>query len=194
MITQKDKAIIQELAKETAQIAALPVQEEKRKLWRSLNGLKPRRPMVMIDQICWTEIDDDLLKMRCENEECRYYEMRLRRNLYQWKNFCADFVLEPFILVPKATGNTGFGIELQEETLVSDPNNPVVAHRWIDILKNDESVQIFAHSRADFYQFQSADKPPLKLKISLAAKSAVRRHGDNRSERLSIKNRADLPP
>ena len=85
---QKDRAVIRELAKEIAEIAALPVQEEKRALWRALNGLKPKRPMVMIDQVCWEEIDyDNSLTLRCEGPELRGYENTLRRTLFQWKNF-----------------------------------------------------------------------------------------------------------
>ena len=45
-LTKQDTAIIRELAAEVAEIAALPVQEEKRALWRGLNALEPLRPMV----------------------------------------------------------------------------------------------------------------------------------------------------
>jgi len=141
MVSEKDKSVVRELAKETAEIAALPVQEEKRRLWRRLNGLKPERPMVMIDQVCWSELEgDDLLKNRCEDEECRWYETRLRRNLYQWKHFPVDMVMEPFIAVGKATGNTGLGLQPQNETLATDPDNPVVARRWINQLETDDDL------------------------------------------------------
>lgn len=62
MPSQKDIIIVRELAARVAEIAALPVQEEKRCLWRKLNALEPVRPMVMIDQVCWNEmaIGDEL--------------------------------------------------------------------------------------------------------------------------------------
>jgi len=44
MLNVKDVAIIRELAARVSQIAALPVQEEKRALWRKLNARKPARP------------------------------------------------------------------------------------------------------------------------------------------------------
>ena len=54
------------------EIAALPAQEEKRALWRKLNGRRPDRPMVMIDQVCWNEMNvDDELTPRCRDAECR---------------------------------------------------------------------------------------------------------------------------
>ena len=59
MLNKNDITIIRDLAARMAEIAALPVQEEKRALWRQLNALKPARPMVMIDQVCWNEMNLD---------------------------------------------------------------------------------------------------------------------------------------
>ena len=109
---KNDAEIIRDLAARVAEIAALPVQEEKRRLWRKLNALKPERPMVMIDQVCWNEMNvGDELTLRCADPECRGYEETLRRTLFQWKHFPVDMVVEPFVRVPKAIHNTGFGIE-----------------------------------------------------------------------------------
>ena len=59
MLNPKDKEIIRALAAKVAEIAALPVQAEKRDLWRKLNALQPKRPMVMIDQVCWNEMNNE---------------------------------------------------------------------------------------------------------------------------------------
>ena len=108
---KQDTEIIRELAAQTAEIAALPAQEEKRRLWRQLNARKPGRPLVMIDQVCWHEMNvNDELTERCTDPECRRYETSLRRSLYQWRHFPVDMVVEPFVRVPKAIYNTGFGI------------------------------------------------------------------------------------
>ena len=114
---RKDVAVVRDLAARVAEIAALPVQEEKRALWRKLNARKPARPMVMIDQVCWNEMNvGDELTLRCADAECRGYEDRLRRTLYQWKHFPVDMVVEPFIGVPKAIRNTGFGVEVRRRS------------------------------------------------------------------------------
>ena len=87
MITpsEQDVTIIRELAARVAEIASLPVQEEKRELWRRLNSLEPARPMVMIDQVCWNEMHiSNELTLQCVDPECRGYEQWLRRTLYQW--------------------------------------------------------------------------------------------------------------
>ena len=45
-ISKRDIAILRELARQTTEIANLPIQAEKRSLWKALNGLRPVRPMV----------------------------------------------------------------------------------------------------------------------------------------------------
>src|SRR3990172_6535077 len=131
MINKNDIAIVRQLAAHVAEIAALPVQAEKRRLWRQLNALRPTRPMVMIDQVCWNEMNiGDELSLRCTDPECRGYEEFLRRTLYQWKYFPVDMVVESFIRVPKAINNTGFGIDVQEHIAVTDPDNAVVSHKF----------------------------------------------------------------
>ena len=108
MLTRQDRTIVRGLAERTAEIARLPVQEDKRALWRKLNARKPERPMVMIDQICWNEMAiGDELTMRCADPECRRYEESLRRTLFQWKHFPVDMVVESFVRVPKAIFNSG---------------------------------------------------------------------------------------
>ncbi len=110
MSHKSDVTIIRKLAARVAEIAALPVQEEKRMLWRKLNACEPVRPMVMIDQVCWNEMDiGEELTPRCADVECRGYEEALRRTLYQWKHFPVDMVVEPFVRAHKAIHNTGFG-------------------------------------------------------------------------------------
>ena len=142
MPNQHDTTILRELADRVAEIAALPVHEEKRELWRRLNGLDPVRPMVMIDQVCWNEMNvDDELTLQCTDRECRGYEGRLRRILFQWKHFPVDMVVEPFLKVPKAIRNSGFGIRVVEETAMTDPTNRVVGHQYENQFQTEEDLE-----------------------------------------------------
>jgi hypothetical protein len=137
-----DIAMVRDLAARMAEIAALPVQETKRTLWRQINGLKPQRPMVMIDQVCWNEMNiGDELALRCTDSDCRYYESRLRGTLYQWKHFPVDMVVDPFVLVPKAVNNTGFGINVQEHVSVTDPTNGVVGHKFDNQFRTEDDLE-----------------------------------------------------
>jgi len=142
MVNTQDREIIRELAAQVGEIAALPVQEEKRELWRRLNGLEPDRPMVTIDQVCWNEMEvGDELTLRCADQECRDYENRLRQILFQWKHFPVDMVVEPFIRMHKAIHNTGFGINVEEETAVTDPTNSVVGHKFVNQFQTMDDLE-----------------------------------------------------
>ncbi len=139
---KKDMAIVRELAARVAEIAALPVQEEERELWRKLNARKPARPMVMIDQICWNEMPiGDELALQCVDAELREYETRFLRTLYQWKYFPVDMVVEPFVRVARAVRNSGFGIEVREETAVTDPTNEVVSHKYENQFQAEDDLE-----------------------------------------------------
>ena len=141
-MNKKGLAIVRELAERVAEIAALPVQGQKRLLWRKLNARKPARPMVMIDQVCWNEMNvGDELTLMCADAECRGYEDQLRRMLFQWKHFPVDMVVEPFIRVPKAIRNSGFGVLIHEETAVTDPTSAVLGHKYENQFQTEDDLK-----------------------------------------------------
>jgi len=147
---QSERAIIREL-----EIAALPVQDEKRRLWRKLNGLQPERPMVTIDQICWNEMAiGDELTIQCQDPDCRGYEGYLRRTLYQWRHFPVDMVVEPFMRVHKAVHNTGFGVQIQENTASIDATSDVVGHWYVNQFQTEDDLEkiktpVITHDQAE---------------------------------------------
>ena len=97
--------------------------------------------MVMIDQVCWNEMNvNEELTLRCEDPECRGYEDFLRRTLYQWRHFPVDMVVEPFLRVPKAVHNSGFGIGALNETAVTDPTNSVRGHRYTNQFETEADL------------------------------------------------------
>jgi hypothetical protein len=153
---EKDREILRALASRAGEIAALPVQEEKRRLWRKLNGLKPERPMVTIDQVCWSEVNiDGKLDLHCEDEECRAYEQTLRRMLLQWEHFPVDMVVEPFIKVYKAVSNSAFGMSAKEHTLAAFETKDVVSHKYenqfnsVEDVTNKIKMPVISHDAAE---------------------------------------------
>ena len=141
-MVKKDMQIVRELGKKVAEIAALPVQEEKRRLWKALNGLRPERPMVMIDQLPWHEMDvDGELEIQCENDFCRSLEGYFRRTLYLWKHMPADMVVESYVEVNKVIHGTDFGIKVEEHTISTDPMNSVVSQKFTDQLRTEEDLE-----------------------------------------------------
>jgi len=136
-----DFSVIRELAKQVAEIAALPEQERKRNQWRKINALQPERAMVMVDQVCWHEMNvDDELTLLCRDKELREWERSLRKTLYQWKHFPVDMVVEDFFRVPMAVLDSGFGVTTEENLLVSDANNDVISHSYINQFKSPEDL------------------------------------------------------
>jgi hypothetical protein len=148
---EQDREILRDLAQKTAEIAALPIQEEKKRLWRKLNGLQPERPMVTIDQVCWNELNSDgKLTLRCEDAECRIYEDRFRKTLFQWDYFPVDMVVEDYVRVSRAINGAPttvnnvpgalFGMKIQEQTLSTDAANDVVSHHYENQFKSIDDV------------------------------------------------------
>lgn len=141
MLSSSDKDILRSLAARIAEIAALPQQEEKRTLWRKLNGLAPERPMVMIDQIPWNELRDaDELTLQCKDDECRNYEQYMRRILYQWNHFPVDMVVENYIPVHRAVTDTGFGVVPHEQIACTDVSSEVMAHAYTNQFETDDDL------------------------------------------------------
>ena len=49
-------------------------------------------------------------------------------------------VVEPFVRIPMAIHNTGFGLVVDEETAITDPDNDVVAHRFHNQFETDDDL------------------------------------------------------
>jgi hypothetical protein len=140
-VNPKDRTILRELGEQVAQIAALPVQQETIRLWKALNGLRPERPMVIVDEVCWNEMETDgELVVRAQDEFCRELERDLRRTLYAWKHMRADMVIEPVVVVPKAITGTGFGIRVEEKLAITDPTSDIAGHHYLDQLQSEDDL------------------------------------------------------
>ena len=157
-VSKKDKGILRELARQVAEIAALPVQQETIAAHKALNALKPVRPMVMIDQVCWREMNvDDELTLRTQDRFCRGIETGLRRTLYQWKHMRGDMVVEPFLDLGKAIRGADFGLGVVEHTAVTDPTSDVCGHHYVDQLKTDADLAKIHTPQIDHDEKATAD-------------------------------------
>jgi len=165
-VSIRDRDVLRELARQVAEIAALPIQQETIALWKSLNGLKPKRAMVMIDQIPWHEMDvDGELVLQTEDGFCRGIEGHFRRTLYLWKHMRVDMVVEPFINIGKSINNTGFGVGVIEQTAAIDPRNSVVGHRYIDQFKSEEDVMKIQMPKISFNEAATKQSEELAHEI-----------------------------
>jgi hypothetical protein len=138
----KDTVILRELAKQVAEIAALPRQKETIKAWKAMNGLKPIRPMVMIDQMPWHEMNvNDELTLRCGDKGAQGIERMFRQKIYRWKHMPADFVVESTFAVGRVITGWDFGMRVDDDKAVSDPKNDVVGHLYHDQLPTDADLE-----------------------------------------------------
>jgi len=104
---------LRDLAERVAQIAALPIQEERRELWRMHNSLQPTRPMILIfPEGSWEELLPEKA-LRCRGEEARRMEWNLRSRIYYHEHFQDDTVIEGDWIVHKVIHNSGWGLEGQ---------------------------------------------------------------------------------
>ncbi len=142
MLTENDISILRELAKKYAGYAALPVQKERMRLWRRLNSGPMERPMVLVDQLPWNELDvDGSLRCRIADPYWRQLEERLRQTIYKWEYMPADMVLNPYIALYVPAARTGWGIETKEERIEARLTESVASHRYINQFESLEDVE-----------------------------------------------------
>jgi hypothetical protein len=110
-MTPADRQILRDLAKEVADVAALPIQEERRELWRRHNDLQPGRPLILIfPEGSWQELLPDA-SLRCAGgREVRHWEWMLRSRLYGHEHFADDTVIEKTWDVGRVVRNSGWGL------------------------------------------------------------------------------------
>lgn len=136
-----DYTILREYGKKLAEIAALPIQKEKKRLWTENNSLNKQRPLVIIDQLPWHEINRcDEMKLECEDEFLRSVEWTIKSLLYRWNHFACDMVIENRIDIPKSVHNLNYGIDIVEETLATDNENDIVSHKYNDEVATEEAL------------------------------------------------------
>jgi len=141
MICKQEKTVLRDLAKRYKELAVLPVQIERHNRARDINDLKPRRPVVLINEIPWHEMDiDGKMLLVCKDPFARMMEWRFRSTLFRWEYLQADMVVEDFFPIVRAYNNSGIGLDVEEDRLSSDENNNVVSHHFKDQLDTMEKV------------------------------------------------------
>ena len=140
--TPKDREILRELAKQCAALAALPTQQERYIRGRDINDLKPRRPMVWLDEIPWHEMDiNGNLKLTCEDKFARQMEQTFRRLLYRWEYIQGDMVVRNSFNIQRHYTTTGMGVEIREDVLSTDDDYNIISHSYLDQLDTIEKVE-----------------------------------------------------
>ena len=139
--TDGDKRVLRPLAERYCEIAHLDIQNERIERYYKTNAMEEVRPVVLIDEVPWGEIRDDALMLRCEHEEQRQLEGRLRRALYQWDHFQVDLVIPQVFRVPKRIRSSGIGLEVRDVQIKGDTGAYIASHAYEDQLKTEEDLE-----------------------------------------------------
>ena len=141
MLTSQDIQVLRDLAQQYAQIAALPVHAQKRKLWQDNNECRSARPLVLIDQICWWELDSDpFLTAQVQEPYWRKVEIELRKKIYCWRYMPVDMVFNPYISIPKPSVDSGWGLDAIVDTKALDSRAGVRSKHYHHVLKDYEDL------------------------------------------------------
>lgn len=130
-LNQRDTDILRKLASQLAEVASLPVHQEKARLWRKLNDLQSVRPMVWINEICWHEMNvDDELTLLTQDPWAQDQERELRRTLYQWRHLPGDMIISDHLVCPLAVHSTDFGIIEDVDIARTDADSDIVSRHF----------------------------------------------------------------
>ncbi len=145
MLTEKEVHILRTLAKQYMEAAMAPRQGELQQLWIKHNTGEGQRPMVLIDQIPWHEMDvDGSLQCQIQDAYWKQVETSLRRKLYQNKYMPVDMLLPPYILIPRILVDSQyrmFGVAVEENTVTTDVGSDVVSHSYAKQFETMEDLE-----------------------------------------------------
>ena len=133
-VFSREKNALRRLAAKVAELAARPIEEEKKRLWTLHNDLHPTRPLVFCDpENGWNEIIPQD-QIQCESALFRMWEMSLRKEVFWGENMRDDRVIEPYFNIPWQASDSGYG--LVETILKSDEQG---SYTWTWPIKDYET-------------------------------------------------------
>jgi hypothetical protein len=138
-----DIAVIRRLAERLAEIAALPVQAQKRERWRRVNRLERVRPPIHIQALdgnIWEELIP-AATLTATDPFCRSQELELRKRIYAFEEFGDDRVEEGVIACPIGSGGdswaTCFGVGRKLER----PQESSGAYAFVPVITDEGDIE-----------------------------------------------------
>ncbi|MGQ9502786.1 MAG: hypothetical protein ACUVSF_07750 [Anaerolineae bacterium] len=137
-ISPTERQVLRRLAGQVAELAARPIEEEKRRLWYAHNSLQPTRPVIFCDpENGWNEIIRPT-DLECEGVIGRWWEMRLRKEIFWGTQMGDDYTIMPYFDTPHV--HTG-GLEdwgLKERVIGGEHGGSYV---WEAPIRSVEDIQ-----------------------------------------------------
>lgn len=135
-ISSRECVVLQNLAAQVADLAARPVESEKKQLWYEHNALQPTRPLIFCDpENGWREIVP-AKSLICTHPLARSWENRLRMEIFWGADMQDDRVIEPFFDIPHSYTDTGWGMQ---ERIIGGDNGG--SYTWEAPLKDYRQIE-----------------------------------------------------
>jgi hypothetical protein len=136
-----DVKVLKNLAFRYLEIANSSRNTENIKLHKAVNDLKQIRPVVLISELPWHEMNiDDELTLKCTDPYLQTVEWYFRTNIYKHKHMPADMIVSPFVPVHKIIHSTGNGISVDEQVMATDKENHIISHKYNDVLSTEDDL------------------------------------------------------
>ncbi|MBN1555269.1 MAG: hypothetical protein JXA11_11030 [Phycisphaerae bacterium] len=105
-----DVIVLRDLAKRYVEVAADPIQNQRRDLWRRHNRLKPTRPLLYLrGGEAWNEVPE-ITTRKCADSLFQSVERNLRYLLFR-AAMGDDSIFEPWFVVSPVYSSIGWGVE-----------------------------------------------------------------------------------
>jgi hypothetical protein len=137
-----ERSILRKLAGEYFLISQQDRFKENRKLHKAVNDLNPIRPVVLIDELPWHEMNiNDELTLQCIDPTLQNVEWFLRSTIYRAKHFPADMIVPQYVPIHKVIHHTDIGVSIDEKILATNAQNNIVSHEYHDQLATEEDLE-----------------------------------------------------
>lgn len=142
ILSESDVRVLRELAARYAEIASLPEQKARKTRWIRHNALAGERPLILLDQLPWNELNvDGSLNRRVENEFFASVERWLSREIYKWTHCPGDMVIDPYIKIPYPHKNSGWGLNAKVTTLRVEETSDVESQHMENLIHEMEDLE-----------------------------------------------------
>lgn len=142
VVSQAERAVLRRLAGQVAEIAARPIENEKRDLWYRHNALEATRPLIFCDpENGWNEIISPH-DLECEGQLARRWEMDLRKEIFWGAQMGDDYTVGPYFNVfhVHSGGLEDWG--LKEQVIGGKDGG---SYRWDSPIKTEADLEKLHH-------------------------------------------------
>lgn len=137
-ISPQERVVLRALAEKVAELAARPIEAEKRDLWYRHNSLLPTRPVIFCDpENGWNEIISPA-SLESRGQLARRWEMDLRKEIFWGTQMGDDYTIQPFFNVfhLHRGGLEDWGLK---ETIVGGGGSG--SYRWNSPVKTEADLE-----------------------------------------------------